>query len=100
MGSESISFQGSITVANSSAMRLAIRTALRQRPTELVIDFSGVTYMDSSAVATLIEALRIANTQQTRLTIAGLGEQPRYLMDVIRLDRLFHITTLEANANS
>jgi anti-sigma B factor antagonist len=58
-----ISIQGRINVVNSGEMRRTLNKALRQLPAKLTIDLSGVTYMDTSGLATLVEATRIARKQ-------------------------------------
>ena len=90
-----IASQGSITIANSGQMRTAIQKALHEKPSELFINLSGVSYMDSSALATLVEAVRIANKQGTRLVLAGIQDQPQYLIEVTHFDRLFDIAPAE-----
>ena len=47
--------------------------------------------MDTSGLATLIEAMRIARKQDTQLVLRGVQEQPRYLLEVRERDRLFPI---------
>jgi anti-anti-sigma factor len=72
-------------------MRRTLADALRPKPPELTIELSGVTYMDTSGLATLMEAMRIAVQQHTRLILGHVQEQPRYLLKVTDLDRLFEI---------
>jgi anti-sigma B factor antagonist len=83
--------QGRITISNANEMRRALADALRLRPPELTIDLSRVHYMDTSGLATLIEAKRIALQQSTRLTLGRLQEQPRILFSVTDLDDVFGI---------
>jgi anti-sigma B factor antagonist len=64
---------------------------LRRRPAELTVDLSDVHYMDTSGLATLIEAKRIALQQSTRLILGRLQEQPRFLFSVTDLDHVFEI---------
>jgi anti-anti-sigma regulatory factor len=45
--------------------------------------------MDTSGVATLLEAVRSARLQGTRMVLAGLEGQPRYLLETTHFDRLF-----------
>jgi anti-anti-sigma factor len=47
--------------------------------------------MDTSGLATLMEAMRIARQQGTRLVLASIQDQPRYLLKVTDLDHLFGI---------
>jgi anti-sigma B factor antagonist len=86
-----VSLQGRITINNANEMRGTLADALRLQPAELRVDLSGVTYMDTSGVATLIEALRIALQQSTRLVVGPLQEQPRYLFRVTDLDHIFQM---------
>ena len=67
---------GRITVNNSDEMRRKLLAALRSRPARLTVDLSQATYMDSSGLATLLEAVRIARKQGTRLLLAGVSGQP------------------------
>jgi anti-sigma B factor antagonist len=58
-------------------------------PPTLTIDLGEVTYMDSSGLATLVEALKTAHDHKTLLRLRGLQDRPRYLLEVAGLLRLF-----------
>lgn len=92
-----VAMQGRITVSNSGEMRTALANALRTKPASLLVDLSGVSYIDTSAVATLIEAARIARSQGTRLVLGGIHDQPRYFFEITHLNRLFDIKGQEAS---
>jgi anti-sigma B factor antagonist len=87
----SIALQGRITVNNANEMRRTLTGALRLQPPQLKVDLSGVTYMDSSGLATLMESMRIGRQQGTRLVLSGVQDQPRYLLRVTDLDHIFEI---------
>jgi anti-sigma B factor antagonist len=86
-----VSFEGRLTIPNGNAMRRKLADALRPRSSELTIDLSGVTYIDTSGVAILLEAMGIAAQQGTRLVLAGLRGQPRYLFCATQLDQILPI---------
>jgi anti-sigma B factor antagonist len=86
-----VSLQGRITVSNAHEMRRTLADALRSRPRELTVDLVSVTYMDTSGLATLIEAMRNARKQSTRLILRGVQTQPRYLLTITDLDHVFEI---------
>ena len=88
---DSIAIHGRVTVDNSGEMRAALRSALRKKPAELRVDLSGLSYTDTSGLATLVEAFRTANTQETRLVLVGIQGQPQYLLEITGLDRLLDI---------
>jgi anti-sigma B factor antagonist len=75
---------GCIDIDSSPAVRDRL-LALLQAPSPRIVSFdlSAVTHIDSSGVATLIEALKIARGCQTELRLQGLQD---------RLLRLFAIT--------
>ena len=67
------SLYGRVDIDSSPAVRgrlLALLGAPHARTVS--IDLSGVTHIDSSGVATLIEALRIARSHNTEVRLQGL----------------------------
>ncbi len=94
---DSVAIHGRITVENSDEMRRALSNALDKKPLELSVDLSEVSYIDTSGLATLVEAVRIAHKQGTRLVLGGIHDQPRYLLEITHLDRLFEMAGQEAS---
>jgi anti-sigma B factor antagonist len=87
--------EGRVNIDTSSRMRSMIAKALRSIPPAVTVDVSGVTYLDTSGLATLLEASRIARQQGTRLVIQGLHDQPRELLQFTRIDHLLEIAEPE-----
>ena len=92
---ERVSLQGRITINNADEMRRTLSGALRSQLPKLTVDLSGVTYMDTSGLATLMEAMRIAHLQGTRLALSDIQNQPRYLLEVTDLDHVFELEEAE-----
>jgi anti-sigma B factor antagonist len=64
---------GRIDIDSSPALRAQLLTALKVPGCSvLTLDVSAVTHIDSSGVATLIEALRIARSHNADLRLIGL----------------------------
>ena len=84
---EIVSMPGRITVENSDQMRRRLADALRARSALVAVDLSDVPYMDTSGLATLMEAMRTARQQGTRLVLSGIQQQPRYLLKVTEIGR-------------
>lgn len=79
-----VSLKGRIDIDSSPAVRDQLIALLRApHPKTVSVDLSGVTHIDSSGVATLIEALKIARNCRTELRLQGLQD---------RLHRLFEAT--------
>ena len=89
-GETIVSLSGRVTVDSSPGLREQLH-ALLKRPSlpMLAIELSELTYLDFSGIATLIEALRIARRQNTRLQLRGLRDGPRHLLEVAGLLSLF-----------
>jgi anti-sigma B factor antagonist len=94
-GPRGVSIRGRVTIDTSSDMRRMIAEALHSIPPAVTIDFSGVTYLDTSGLATLLEASRTARQQGTRLVVEGLHDQPRELLHFTQIDRLLGIAEPE-----
>ena len=78
------SLMGRIDIDSSPAVHSHLVALLHApHPRTVNIDLSGVTHIDSSGVATLIEALKIARNCKTQLRLQGLDD---------RLHRLFEAT--------
>ena len=93
---DNVVMHGRITVDNSGQMRRALRDALRAKPATVSVDLSDVSYIDTSGLATLVEAARLARKQGTRLVVVGMKDQPRYLFEITHLDRFFDTPAPEA----
>jgi len=83
--------QGRVTIDTAGKMRLLLAEAIRSQGGRVVIDISQITYMDTSGLATLSEALRIAHQKGKRFVLRGIQEQPRRLFEVTELDHVFEI---------
>lgn len=88
---EIVSITGRVAIDTSGQMRSRLSDTLRLKPDTITIDLSHVDYMDTSGLATLIEAMRLARQQNTQLLLRGVQEQPRYLLKVSELDRVLPI---------
>ena len=87
---------GDVDLHSSPAMRERLKKAAAGKPQRLVVDLSAVPYMDSSGVATLIEAMQITRRQQTTLVLCGLQDRVRSMFQIAKLETVFRIV---ANAD-
>lgn len=87
-----VCLQGSINIDSAPALRDGLVAFLRSpHPSVVNVDLSRVNHIDSSGVATLIEALKIARGARTQLRLEGLHD---------RLLRVFEATGILAIFNS
>lgn len=64
----------------------------------VLVDLSGVTYIDSSGVASLVEGYQLARTRQLEFGLVGVSRAAMQVLQLARLDKVFPIysTALEA----
>jgi anti-sigma B factor antagonist len=85
-----ISVTGRLVIESSPRLRAALATAIRETTSAvLVIDLSALSYLDTSGVATLLEAARVASAQGVRLRVIGLTGEPRMLAQIAELAVIF-----------
>jgi len=85
-----ISVTGRLAIESSARVRGLLMKAIRTTTgSVLVIDLSGLAYLDTSGVATLLEVARVASTQGVRLRVLGLSGEPRMLAQIVELDLIF-----------
>ncbi len=82
---------GDIDLSKSQELRSAIRPILDSKPNKIVIDLEQVTYMDSSAIATLIEGLQLSKQSNIEFVLCSLTEGVRSIIELARLDQIFTI---------
>ena len=60
-------------------------------PTECILDFSEVSFVDSSGIAVVINSMRRMAQIEGELYLTGLAEQPMRVFRTSGIDRLVHI---------
>jgi stage II sporulation protein AA (anti-sigma F factor antagonist) len=60
-------------------------------PDECILDFSEVSFMDSSGIAVVINALRGMNQIEGKLRITGISPQPLRVFRASGIDKLVEI---------
>jgi anti-sigma B factor antagonist len=90
-GAVVIAPEGDIDLSRSPTLRSTLRDAQAKKPGRLVVDLSAVDYMDSSGVATLVEALQIARRNNTKMVLCGMKDRVRSIFEIARLDTVFTI---------
>jgi len=61
------------------------------REKDVVVDLSGVDYIDSSGIANLVEALQTANRQGTGFQLVSVTGQAMRVLQLARLEKVFAI---------
>jgi anti-sigma B factor antagonist len=90
-GMEILHLNGEIDLQFSPVLRKALQGKIKERVPVVVMDFSGVEYIDSSGLATLVEYCRDSRDFGGKLILVGLSERVRTIFDLVRLNELLTI---------
>lgn len=89
---------GEIDLSCAATLRQRLSQIQHDQPRKLIIDLSEVPYMDSSGVATLVEAMQIARRRGGKLVLCALQDKVRSIFEIARLDMVFSIVNTRADA--
>ena len=85
-----VNLYGPIDMESSPAVRERLLALLQTPGSKTVsIDFSAVTHFDSSGVASLIEALKLAKSHNTELSLQGLQGRLLRFFEITGIANLF-----------
>jgi anti-sigma B factor antagonist len=89
-GSVVVSLAGELDLYNASTVREALLACCAEDPERLIVDLSGVKFIDSTALGVLIEArTRLPNRKSFLLAAPGL--ETRRALEISGLDRHFSV---------
>lgn len=86
-----LKIKGDVDLYSSPQVRKKILVLLSKACKNLIVDLKEVSYMDSSGVATLVEALQITNKRNGKLRLCNLGAAICDVFELSRLDKVFDI---------
>ncbi len=82
---------GEIDVFTAPEFKRAINNAIESGVTDLVIDLSQVSYMDSSGFGTLLGATKRVRLKGGSINLVGCNEAIERMMKITRLDTVFNL---------
>jgi anti-sigma B factor antagonist len=83
--------EGEIDLHVTPRIASTLKEMIRKRPARLVVDLTGVTYIDSSGLAVLIEGMQDVEEYGGRFGLAGVRENVLPIFETARLDQVFLI---------
>lgn len=91
--------KGALDLHVAPETRTSLRALIDQKPKRLIVDLSGVPYVDSSGLAVLIGAMQSLEEEGGVFMLAGAQETVRMILESARLDQYFRVfPTVEAAA--
>jgi anti-sigma B factor antagonist len=82
---------GEIDLSTSPSLRASLQTALAGGTCPVFVNLAAVPYMDSSGVATLVEALQICRRAKRDLSLVQLTDRVLSIFTISKLDTVFTI---------
>jgi len=92
-----IRVRGDVTAASEGPLMAAYGQA-GEKTRVIVLDFSGLDYMNSGGIGLLVTLLVRANRQKQKLLACGLNDHYKQIFELTRLDEAIGIHDTEAAA--
>lgn len=88
-----VSITGDIDLETSPQLRDFLKPKSSKKTPALLLDFTGVEYIDSSGLATLIEYFQAVQGFKGKLALASLSPRVKNVFEIVRLEQIFSIHT-------
>jgi len=86
-----VDIRGDVTAASETALGEAYAAASTPTTAAVVLNFTGLEYMNSGGIGMLVTLLVRANRQRQRLLAYGLNQHYRQIFELTRLDEAIGI---------
>lgn len=90
--------EGEIDINTSPDIKKSFEKILSKKMPNMVVNFSKVTYVDSSGLATLVEILKDMRTYGGKMKLSNLSPKIKSLFEITKLEKLFDIIADEKDA--
>jgi anti-sigma B factor antagonist len=86
---EVLALEGQIDLHVSPQIADSLAALVDQKPARLVVDLTGVDYIDSSGLAVLINAAQNVEMYRGRFMLAGVRDNVRSILEIAGLSQFF-----------
>ena len=86
-----VSLAGELDMSSSPQVRSVLLPIFRKKVSHLIVDLAEVPYIDSSGIATFVEALQLARKGNIRFSLAGAGRTVESIFDLAYLRNVFEM---------
>jgi anti-sigma B factor antagonist len=93
-----LNVEGQVDMHTSPELRTRLRESLAKKASPIVVDLTKVGFIDSSGLATLIEALQAVGKYGGRLRLCGLAPAVKNLFKLSNLISIFDIRDTREDA--
>lgn len=93
-----LALEGEVDLHRSPEVKQTLEPLIAKKVPRILVDFSAVTYIDSSGLATMIETLQRVQSYGGKFAMFGLRESVKAVFEIARLDQIFRLFSDEAAA--
>lgn len=83
--------EGEVDLNNSPQLRKAFEEIIKRDEKKVLVEFSRVSYIDSSGLATLIEMFQRLKKIGGRMRFSGMNQKIKNTFEITKLHKLFDI---------
>jgi anti-sigma B factor antagonist len=83
--------EGEIDLHLSPAVAESLNIVIKEKPRRLLVDLKDVSYIDSSGLAVLLDAMRNVEFYGGKFYLIGMQDGLRPVFETSRLDQVFRI---------
>jgi anti-sigma B factor antagonist len=93
-----LNLTGRFDAHTAADVATALEKSASVAPARIVVNLSGVNFMDSTALATLVQGMKRCRQGGGDLRLCSLQQPVRIIFELTRLDKAFDIYPSEADA--
>ena len=86
-----IALEGILDGTKATEFRSQIDRSVKEGAEIILVDFSDVTFMDSSGLGALVLALKTVRGAESKMFLCSINEQIQMLFELTSMDRVFEI---------
>lgn len=88
-GAVAVSIKGEIDMSSSPQVRERLTALFKKNRKAVIVDLSGVAYIDSSGIATLVEGLQWSHSSKNKFRLVGMTDAVKDVFEIARLLPVF-----------
>jgi anti-sigma B factor antagonist len=100
-GIDIVTISGRLVAADAPEARQNLKAIVEEGAGNLIVDMSGVSFIDSSGLSVLISAFKLIRAKEGRMLLSGITKNVQTLLELTRLSEIFEMfATTEAAKES
>ncbi len=90
-GIDIVTITGRLVAADAPEARESLKGIVEAGTGKLIVDLSGVSFIDSSGLSVLISAFKLIRAKGGRMLLSGISKNVQTLLELTRLSEIFEM---------